>query len=57
MATIAESAPAAPREPSASTSTGIVTVRHLVISHVWVAIAAFAVSCILGVWQMWRAVR
>ena len=23
------------------------------ISHVWVAIAAFAVACILGVWQMW----
>ena len=52
MATIADSIPAAPRPVSASAAGGL-QVRRLVISHVWVAIAAFAVACLLGVWQMW----
>ena len=51
MATIAERVPAAPRRRRAAT--GELQVKRLVTAHVWVAIAAFAVACILGVWQMW----
>lgn len=51
MATLAEPI-AAPRGESAGV-TGELQVRRLVIAHVWVAIAAFAVACLLGVWQMW----
>jgi cytochrome c oxidase subunit 1 len=52
VATIAESMPA-PRSEPAGTLTGGLQVRKLVLAHTWVAIAAFAVACILGVWQMW----
>ena len=27
--------------------------RRLVLSHLWVAFAAFLAACVLGVWQMW----
>jgi len=40
---------AAPRETDLA---GLQTSR-LVQSHIWIAIAAFAVACLLGVWQMW----
>ena len=52
MATIAEPV-AMPRPEPAYAATGQLTVSRLVISHVWIAIAAFAVACLLGVWQMW----
>ena len=52
MATIAEPIPA-PRSEPVSTLSGDLQVRKLVIAHAWVGIAAFAVACILGVWQMW----
>ena len=52
MATIAEPMPA-PRSEPAGALTGGLEVRKLVIAHAWVAIAAFAVACMLGVWQMW----
>ena len=52
MATIADPVPV-PRSEPARPAAGELQVRHLVIAHVWVAIAAFAVACLLGVWQMW----
>jgi cytochrome c oxidase subunit 1 len=52
VATIAEPMPA-PRSEPAGAMTGGLQVRKLVIAHAWVAIAAFAVACVLGVWQMW----
>ena len=27
--------------------------RNLTLAHLWVGFAAFAVACVLGVWQMW----
>ena len=51
MATIAEPIPLPRSQPAAAQ--GELQVRRLVIAHVWVAIAAFAVACLLGVWQMW----
>jgi cytochrome c oxidase subunit 1 len=27
--------------------------RRLTLAHLWLAFAAFAVACVLGVWQMW----
>ena len=27
--------------------------RRLILAHLWVAFAAFAFACVLGVWQMW----
>ncbi len=51
MATIAEPIPLPRSQPAAAM--GELQVRRLVIAHVWVAIAAFAVACLLGVWQMW----
>ena len=53
MATVAEPLPAAPRRPRRASVAGELTSRRLVIAHVWVAIGAFAVACLLGVWQMW----
>ena len=54
MATIAEPIPAAPRsEPPSSQRPAELQTRRLVTAHVWVAVAAFAVACLLGVWQMW----
>lgn len=51
MATLAEPLPIPRSEPAARS--GELQVKRLVIAHVWVAIAAFAVACLLGVWQMW----
>jgi cytochrome c oxidase subunit 1 len=31
----------------------VLTVRRLTLAHLWVAFAAFAAACVLGVWQMW----
>ena len=39
-------------EPAAGAVAGLQT-RRLVIAHIWVALAAFAFACLLGVWQMW----
>jgi len=53
VATIAEPVPAA--RPSAAGTVlmaGELPTRRLIVAHVWVAIAAFAVACLLGVWQM-----
>ena len=50
MATAARPAAAAP--PRRKATAGLQT-RQLVIAHIWVAIAAFGVACLLGVWQMW----
>ena len=53
VATVADAAPAAPRRrPDKTTAAGELQSRRLVLVHVWVAIAAFAVACLLGVWQM-----
>jgi cytochrome c oxidase subunit 1 len=52
VATVAERAPAAPRRHGAAAASELQT-RHLVLAHAWVAIAAFAFACLLGVWQMW----
>ena len=55
MATLAEPMPAAPRSPAArpaSLLAGELPTRRLIVAHVWVAIAAFAIACLLGVWQM-----
>jgi len=52
VASLAERAPARPRRGKAAAS-GQLTVRKLVIAHVWVAIGAFAIACILGGWPMW----
>ena len=27
--------------------------RNLTLAHLWVGFAAFALACVLGVWQMW----
>ena len=53
MATIAEPIPPRRAASRPSAATGELQMRRLVIAHVWVAIAAFAVACLLGVWQMW----
>jgi len=52
VATIAEPGPM-PRSEPAPAFAGQLSVRRLVIAHVWIAIAAFALACLLGVWQMW----
>jgi cytochrome c oxidase subunit 1 len=52
VATIAEPIPVARSEP-VRLAAGELRIRRLVIAHVWIAIAAFAVACLLGVWQMW----
>ena len=53
MATVAERAQPLPRsEPARLVAAGELQTRRLVIAHVWVAIAAFAFACLLGVWQM-----
>ena len=51
VATIAESA--APRQPRRAVRAGELQTRRVVLAHMAVAIAAFAVACLLGVWQMW----
>jgi cytochrome c oxidase subunit I len=53
VATVAETVPAAPRRRRRATATTELQTGRLVAAHIWVAIAAFAVACILGVWQMW----
>lgn len=50
MASLANAAPAAQPAPRASDA----AISHrLVLAHCWVAFAAFALACLLGVWQMW----
>ena len=51
MATLAEPMPVPKSEPA--TRSGELEVRRLVLAHAWIGIAAFAVACLLGVWQMW----
>jgi cytochrome c oxidase subunit 1 len=54
VATIAE--PGASRRRGrrhAGAAAGRLQTGPLVTAHLWVAIAAFAVACLLGVWQMW----
>ena len=54
MATIADAAaPHQPRRRQGSAALGRLQTGPLVTAHMWVAIAAFAVACLLGVWQMW----
>src|SRR5215203_2033749 len=55
VATVAEPVPAAPRKESltASSAPAELQTGRLVAVHAWVAFAAFAVACLLGVWQMW----
>jgi cytochrome c oxidase subunit I len=50
VATVAR--PAAPATPRPAEVVGLQTGR-LVTAHIWVAIAAFGVAILLGVWQMW----
>jgi len=53
VATIAEPAPAAPRRDRSAAAPADLQTGRLVTAHIWVAVAAFAVACLLGVWQMW----
>ncbi|HET9460039.1 MAG TPA: cbb3-type cytochrome c oxidase subunit I [Sphingomicrobium sp.] len=53
MATIAEPASAAPKRRRTAAATRELQTGRLVAAHVWVGVAAFAVACLLGVWQMW----
>ena len=54
MATIAKAAaPPQPRRQKAAATLGRLQAGPLATAHMWVAIAAFAVACLLGVWQMW----
>ena len=54
MATIAEVGAGPQRRPHhASAAAGRLQTGPLVTAHIWVAIAAFAIACLLGVWQMW----
>ena len=51
MATVAEPLPSAsPRRTG--TAAGELQTGRLVLAHAWLGIAAFAVACLLGVWQM-----
>lgn len=52
VATVAEPC-AVPRRGPAETVTNQLQTRRLVLAHAWVAFAAFAFACLLGVWQMW----
>ncbi len=51
MATAAKAAPAS--RPRRRAGAAELQTGRLVTAHIWVAVAAFAVACILGVWQMW----
>jgi cytochrome c oxidase subunit 1 len=54
VATIAEpGASRRRRRGDADVAAGRLQTGPLVTAHLWVAIAAFAVACLLGVWQMW----
>jgi cytochrome c oxidase subunit I len=44
--------PAAAATPRGTVLAGLQT-RRLVVAHMWVAIGAFTIACLLGVWQMW----
>lgn len=50
MASVAAPMPAAAAAPAGERSLGV---GRLTLAHMWVAIAAFAIACLLGVWQMW----
>lgn len=54
MATAAE--PAAtprPRRAAGAQPAARLQTSRLVTAHIWVPLAAFAIACVLGVWQMW----
>ena len=53
MASVADPAPAASPRRRRSAAAKELRSATLVATHIWVGIAAFAVACILGVWQMW----
>lgn len=42
--------PAAAGKPA---ETGTLGVGRLTLAHLWIAFIAFAIACVLGVWQMW----
>ena len=52
MATIAEPVPTPRPARPGNILAGALPTRRLIVAHVWVAVAAFAVACLLGVWQM-----
>ena len=52
MATAAERGTPAPLPRAAAAGARLQTSR-LVTAHIWVAIAAFGIAILLGVWQMW----
>jgi cytochrome c oxidase subunit I len=52
VATLAEPVPAARPAARGTLLAGELPTRRLIVAHIWVAIAAFAVACVLGVWQM-----
>lgn len=53
MASIASDAPFAEAASPAEASVLDRSMRRLCLAHFWVAFAAFAFACALGVWQMW----
>src|SRR5215218_8216282 len=55
VATVAEPVPNAPRQFARPVTSvpGELQTGRLVAVHAWVAFGAFAVACLLGVWQMW----
>ena len=53
MATVADPIPVALRRNAVPIASGGMQTRRLVLAHIWVGIVAFAVACLLGVWQMW----
>ena len=50
MASVAAPMPAAAAQPA---ETGALGVGRLTLAHLWIAFVAFAIACVLGVWQMW----
>ncbi len=54
MASASPTFDAAPRSAAApAAAAGALGIRKLVLAHLWVAFAAFAIACVLGAWQMW----
>lgn len=50
MASVAAPMPAAAVAPAEARSLGV---GRLTLAHLWIAFVAFAIACVLGVWQMW----
>lgn len=53
MASIAAPMNAAAPADGAGPRAGTISANRLVLAHMWVAILAFVIACVLGVWQMW----